>query len=209
MTLKTTWHLCIFIFASILMCGCNNNEPQDDSKTQTPEDGIYYYIKHSWGSGADKDWEWRAMNYIGNNLWKYSDKWGGVGANIHTSPDDSNAQWFPMFDNLWPIGDKVDFYYNSKSKILQSYPGGLEPNKVAKGRILISNNSSSTYQITLTGATSYNAAILSGYYIELQGVTEGSYILHYKQLDGYLIYPTEGDFKFNINKDSTQPIILN
>lgn len=201
---RNLFYFLLAVAIPALFCSCENKS----TTSKTPEDGIYYYIKHSWGSGADKDWDWCAMNYIGNNVWKYTGKWGGMGANIHTSPDDTNAQWFPMFNDIFTIGSEVDFYYYSKSKYLQVYTKGQNPNKTDKGRIAITNSSKSNYQITLTGATSYNATIRSGYYLELNDVITGYYVLHYKQLNGYLLYPTEGDFKFTVKKDSTQPCIL-
>lgn len=55
--------------------------------------GTTYYIKHPWGSGSDSSWEWQKMTKSGNS-YTYTGAWGGIGANINSSADDSGAEWY-------------------------------------------------------------------------------------------------------------------
>ena len=52
-----------------------------------------FYIKHPWGSGSDDSWSWKPMTKSGNS-YTYTGLWGGVGANINTTADDSGAEWY-------------------------------------------------------------------------------------------------------------------
>ena len=59
--------------------------------TETP---VAYFIKHPWGTGADADWTWKAMEYAPEILWFHNDFWGGVGCNIADNAEGENASWF-------------------------------------------------------------------------------------------------------------------
>lgn len=51
-----------------------------------------YYIKHPWAGG---EWTWKQMTKSGNS-YTYTGVWGGDGANINTSADDSGSEWYPI-----------------------------------------------------------------------------------------------------------------
>ncbi len=55
---------------------------------------VAYFIKHPWGTGADADWTWKAMEYAPEILWFHNDFWGGVGCNIADNAEGENASWF-------------------------------------------------------------------------------------------------------------------
>ena len=75
-----------------------------------------FYIKHPWGSGSDASWSWEPMKKNGNN-YTYTGLWGGVGANINTSADDSGAEWYAASSisgaSSLSIGDNVIFTFTS------------------------------------------------------------------------------------------------
>ena len=80
-----------------------------------------YYIKHPWGTGQDADWNWRMFEYDEGVYYIY-DEWGGVGANINTTPSDDGAIWIPEKDiygsSNVSVGQNVVFEYNPKSQSL-------------------------------------------------------------------------------------------
>ena len=75
-----------------------------------------FYIKHPWGSGSDDSWSWEPMRKSGNS-YTYTGLWGGVGANINTSADDSGAEWYPASSingaSSVSVGDNVTFTFVS------------------------------------------------------------------------------------------------
>lgn len=77
-----------------------------------------YYIKHPWGRGA---WSWNRMSKSGS-VYTYTGLYGGVGANINTSPNDEGAMWFPMEDiegwNQINQEGEVRFTYNPETRNL-------------------------------------------------------------------------------------------
>lgn len=74
-----------------------------------------YYIKHPWGTGADADWSWQLMTKESDSEYTYTGLWGGVGANINTSPSDDGASWFPASSignsSDAQIGEEVTFVF--------------------------------------------------------------------------------------------------
>lgn len=85
------------------------------------EETAAYYIKHPWGNGSDSSWEWKPMTKEGNN-YTYTGEWGGVGANINTTADDSGADWFAASSisgaSGLSIGTSVKFIYNPSASSL-------------------------------------------------------------------------------------------
>ena len=77
-----------------------------------------FYIKHPWGTGEDADWVWKSMTKNGSK-YTYTGLWGGVGANINTSADDSGAEWYPTSSisgaSSCSIGDNVTFTFISSN----------------------------------------------------------------------------------------------
>ena len=106
-------------------------------------DQASYYIKHSWGSGADDDWLWQKMTEQSSGVYVYDGLWGGVGANINTKANDAGATWFSEDEisgasSLY-IGDAVRFTYQSSSSTLSvtktgSSQGGSQGNGNAQVR---------------------------------------------------------------------------
>lgn len=93
-------------------------EPDDNGSGTGSQknDEVTYYIKHSWGSGADGDWSWQEMEKESNGTYSYAGLWGGTGANINTKPNSTGALWFSRSDisgasSSLSVGDKVRFYY--------------------------------------------------------------------------------------------------
>lgn len=96
-------------------------------ETEGPENteettSVRYYIKHSWGSGADSDWEWMQMEKESNGCYTYEGLYGGVGANINTKADDNGALWFNRNSISGAlelaVSDVVKFSYYPSSKTL-------------------------------------------------------------------------------------------
>ena len=95
-----------------------------------------YYIKHSWGSGADADWAWKSLHY--NNAeeaYAITQRWGGIGCNIHATATEEGAQWFSadsikfygvdeesgylkQLETAPEVGTICDFVYNDKANTL-------------------------------------------------------------------------------------------
>ena len=97
-------------------------EKKVDSETK-------YYIKHPWGYGQDTDWAWREMTSIGDGKYSVEGQWGGVGANINTSPDDDGTIWFAESAILGDgyarsLAEWLTFVYDSKNNTLYA---GLNP----------------------------------------------------------------------------------
>ncbi len=124
-----------------------------------------YYIKHSWGSGADEDWTWKKMTKVNSNEYTYTGSWGGIGANINTTPDDSGAQWFPesSISNSAgaTVGEEVTFKYlvsSSSLKLIrtQEPPTPQVPNPPTGLRVTETND----YRIVLE----WNAVSNASYY---------------------------------------------
>lgn len=96
-------------------------EDESGDPSGNPDTETTYYIKHSWGSGADKDWSWKQMTKEGSN-YVYSGLWGGKGANINTTASDEGADWFDTGSisgaSSLTIGDGVKFIYNPSSSAL-------------------------------------------------------------------------------------------
>lgn len=60
---------------------------------------VAYFIKHPWGTGADADWTWKALEYTAEEqAWYRNDVWGGVGCNIADNAEGENASWFAAAD---------------------------------------------------------------------------------------------------------------
>lgn len=93
----------------------NNGDDGDNGNGNGGTETADYYIKHSWGSGADEDWTWQPMSKSGSD-YVYTGYWGGIGANINTIPDDSGADWFPESDiegaYSCSVGELIRFTYN-------------------------------------------------------------------------------------------------
>ena len=94
-----------------------------------PAETVKYYIKHPWGSGHDADWAWREMTDIGNGKYSINGDWGGIGANINTSPNDEGAIWYPESAILGDgyarsIGEWLTFVYDSYNNTLYA---GINP----------------------------------------------------------------------------------
>lgn len=87
-----------------------------------PADEAAYYIKHSWGSGADADWTWQPMKEESEGRYTYTGEWGGIGANINNVAKDDGALWFP--ESSIPgsaylgIGETVTFVYTPSTSTL-------------------------------------------------------------------------------------------
>ena len=134
-----------------------------------------FYIKHPWGSGSDASWSWEPMKKNGNN-YTYTGLWGGVGANINTSADDSGAEWYPTSSisgaSSCSIGDNVIFTFISSNGAKGSLsvssnggggnPGGgggtttSKPNTPTGVKATAGSSSISVTWNSVSGATSYN-----------------------------------------------------
>lgn len=133
-----------------------------------------FYIKHPWGTGEDADWVWKSMTKNGSK-YTYSGLWGGVGANINTSADDSGAEWYPTSSisgaSSCSIGDNVTFTFISSNGAKGSLsvssnggggnPGGggtttSKPNTPTGVKATAGSSSISVTWNSVSGATSYN-----------------------------------------------------
>lgn len=79
-----------------------------------PPAGDGWYIKHPWGTGADADWTWQAMEADGD-VYKYTGAWGGVGADIADNAAGNNAHFFDaasLGGSSIVLGANVTFVYN-------------------------------------------------------------------------------------------------
>ena len=85
------------------------------------QQGQTYYIKHPWGTGQDYSWEWREFEYE-EGVYYVTGEWGGVGANINTTPSDAGATWIPEKDIYGStnvsVGQYVMFEFNPNSTSL-------------------------------------------------------------------------------------------
>ena len=128
----------LFLFSALMMVGfigCKKDkESEPEKQSETGGGGnqtATYYIKHPWGTGADEAWEWRIMSKEGSN-YTYTGAWGGVGANINTTPDDNGASWFAASSisgaSDLTIGASAKFVYNpSDSSLYVTANGGGQP----------------------------------------------------------------------------------
>lgn len=79
-----------------------------------PPAGDGWYIKHPWGTGANEDWTWQAMEADGD-VYKYTGAWGGVGADIADNAAGNNAQFFDaasLGGSSIALGANVTFVYD-------------------------------------------------------------------------------------------------
>lgn len=133
-----------------------------------------FYIKHPWGTGEDADWVWKSMTKNGSK-YTYTGLWGGVGANINTSADDSGAEWYPTSSisgaSSCSIGDNVTFTFISSNGAKGSLsvssnggggnPGGggtttSKPSTPTGVKATAGSSSISVTWNSVSGATSYN-----------------------------------------------------
>lgn len=103
-----------------------------------PQPTTTYYIKHSWGSGADADWAWKQMTEQSDGTFTYDGLWGGIGANINTSASDAGALWFSVSDiagaSSLSVGDGVKFTYNPSASTLSATKTSSGSSNMAKVR---------------------------------------------------------------------------
>lgn len=133
-----------------------------------------FYIKHPWGTGEDADWSWKPMTKSGNS-YTYTGLWGGVGANINTTADDSGAEWYEASSisgaSSCSIGDNVTFIFISSNGAKGSLsvssnggggnPGGggtttSKPNTPTGVKATAGSSSISVTWNSVSGAESYN-----------------------------------------------------
>lgn len=79
-----------------------------------PPSGDGWYIKHPWGTGANEDWTWQAMEADGD-VYKYTGAWGGVGADIADNAAGNNAHFFDaasLGGSSIVLGANVTFVYD-------------------------------------------------------------------------------------------------
>lgn len=155
-----------------------------------------FYIKHPWGTGEDADWVWKSMTKNGSK-YTYSGLWGGVGANINTSADDSGAEWYPTSSisgaSSCSIGDNVTFTFISSNGAKGSLsvssnggggnPGGggtttSKPNTPTGVKATAGSSSISVTWNSVSGATSYNiyrSTSANGSYLYQTSVYSTSY----------------------------------
>ena len=130
--------LFVIMMLMAIMTGCKDfnhyfsspdekDEPENTGETTS----VRYYIKHSWGSGADSDWEWKQMDNESNGCYTYEGLYGGVGANVNTKADDYGALWFNRnsitgsSELAVKDGVRFSYYPNSKTlKVKKLYSGG-------------------------------------------------------------------------------------
>lgn len=124
----------VLFSAGVVFTSCDGEEPGNEWNYNNDDNNgrnssADYYIKHSWGSGADEDWTWQPMSKSGSN-YVYTGYWGGIGANINTEADDSYAEWYPEseIDGAYScsVGDRIRFEYNP-------YSGSLSVKKLSSG----------------------------------------------------------------------------
>lgn len=95
---------------------------------------VDFYIKHSWGSGADEDWAWQPMRKQTSSTYTYTGAWGGIGANVNTVADDAGAEWYPQRSisgaESLDVGDVITFLYDANNKTLsiEGANGGNDDN---------------------------------------------------------------------------------
>jgi len=151
--------------------------------------GTTYYIKHPWGSGSDSSWEWKKMTKSGNS-YTYTGAWGGIGANINSSADDSGAEWYPK-ENIsgsssLSVGTTVTFtfipsYGNQGSLSVSSNGGGGQSSTLSAPTGLTASAGSSSISLSwnsVSGATNYKvyrATSASGNYTERDNVGNTNY----------------------------------
>lgn len=151
--------------------------------------GTTYYIKHPWGSGSDSSWEWKKMTKSGNS-YTYTGAWGGIGANINSSADDSGAEWYPK-ENISgassvSVGTTVTFTFtpsngNKGSLSVSSDGGGGQSSTLSAPTGLTASAGSSSISLSwnsVSGATSYKvyrATSASGNYTERDNVGNTNY----------------------------------
>ncbi len=111
-----------------------------DFESSTPSGGggggqtsVDFYIKHPWGSGSDDSWSWKPMTKSGNS-YTCTGLWGGVGANINTTADDSGAEWYEASKingaSSLSVGTQVTFTFvstNGNKGTLSVTSGGSNP----------------------------------------------------------------------------------
>ena len=89
---------------------CNFKTPASGGGDD-PQTDISYYIKHPWNGG---EWTWCKMTKDGST-YTFIGTWGGSGANINTSANDSGAEWYEKSiikgsSNVY-AGEKVIFTF--------------------------------------------------------------------------------------------------
>lgn len=108
---------------------CNYEAPASGGGEDNPQTGTSYYIKHPWNGG---EWTWHKMKQD-ESTYTYVGTWGGVGANINTSADDSGSEWYEAStikgSSNVNMGEKVifTFYPFNGAKgdlIVQAYSEG-------------------------------------------------------------------------------------
>lgn len=132
-----------------------------------------YYIKHPWGDGSDASWSWKPMTKSGSN-YTYTGLWGGIGANINTSADDSGSEWYAASSisgaSSLSVGDKVTFTFVSSSGAKGtlsvtsngggSNPGGggttSKPNTPSNVKATASSSYITVTWNSVSGADNYN-----------------------------------------------------
>ena len=109
--------LCSLMAFSLFSCNekdKNNPSNPDGGGGNEPSSSSVFFIKHPWNNGS---WEWKQMTYSGNNTYTFTGIWGGVGANINTSADDSGAEWYEASKingaSSLSIGKEVTFTFVS------------------------------------------------------------------------------------------------
>ncbi|MBQ8939624.1 MAG: fibronectin type III domain-containing protein [Paludibacteraceae bacterium] len=129
-----------------------------------------FYIKHPWGSGSDASWSWEPMKKSGNS-YTYTGLWGGVGANINTSADDSGAEWYPASSisgaSSLSVGTQVTFTFVSTNgnkgtlSVSTSTGGGSETSSLPAPTGFKVSQTSSYIQLSwnsVSGAVGYYIA---------------------------------------------------
>lgn len=129
-----------------------------------------FYIKHPWGSGSDDSWSWKPMTKSGNS-YTYTGLWGGVGANINTTADDSGAEWYEASKingaSSLSVGTQVTFTFVSTNgnkgtlSVSASTGGGTETGSLPAPTGLTLSQTSSYIKLSwnkVSGAAGYYIA---------------------------------------------------